>query len=113
MSIKRLPMAFMIGGVVLKTLLVVLCRVFRVPELLRLLTTYDPGAFAFANWGASLFFDQRRIAPGPGEAQIFEILLVVGFGIECLLVGLLVRWFLRRYQGPRAGEVSAGPQVPG
>jgi hypothetical protein len=37
---------------------------------------------------------------------------VVGFGIECLLVGLLVRWFVRHHRGPHADEVGAGPQVP-
>ena len=113
MNIKRLPIAFMIGGLVLKALLVLLWKFFRVPELMGLLTTYDPGAFAFAEKGAGLFFDQRRIAPAPGESALFEVLLVIGFGIECLLVGLLVRWFLRRYQSPRAGEVGAGPQVTG
>ena len=57
--------------------------------------------------GASLFFDPKRIAPGAGEAQMFEILLVVGFGVECLLIGLTVRWFRRRGQGPHAERMVA------
>lgn len=102
----RLPIAFMFGGVLLKTSLIFAWRLFQPPELFNFLTTYDPGAFAFAERGASLFFDQRRIAPGAGEAVIFEFLLVIGFGIECFLLGLLVRWCLLRFQGPRVSEAG-------
>lgn len=92
MQSKRYPLIFFIGGAAVKTFLIGLWRVTPSPELFHLLTDYDPGAFAFANCGSSLFFDPRRIAPVPGEAMIFEILLVIGFGFECLLIGLLVRW---------------------
>lgn len=80
------------------------CKVGLVRELFNFPLPYDPGAFAFAERGTALFFDQRRIAPGPGEAVAFEALPVIGFGIE---------WFLRRHQDPRAGKVVPGPQVIG
>ena len=104
MNIRRLPVMFLVGGVLIKALLVILWRVSNEPELMALLTTYDPGAFKFAESGAAMFFDQRRITPTSGESVLFEMLLVIGFGIECFLVGLLVRWFLKRERGqPRRG----------
>ena len=92
---KRYPIIFLIGGIVSKGLLVLLTYFIKSPALVSALTTFDPGAFAFANWGASLFFDERRIAPGPGEAHIFEILLILAFGIECWCIGFLFRWLMQ------------------
>lgn len=103
-------MMLLVGGLLVKALLVILWRVTRGPELMALLTTYDPGAFTFAEKGAALFFDQRRIAPTPGESALFEVLLVIGFGIECFLVGLLVRWFLQRDQSQRGREFGTTPR---
>lgn len=105
MSIRRLPVMFLMGGLLVKALLVILWRVSKGPEFTALLTTYDPGAFTFAEKGAALFFDQRRIAPTPGESALFEVLLVIGFGLECMLVGLIVRWFLQRDGGPASAKV--------
>lgn len=97
--------AFWIGTAV-KAILIGFFRIVPSPELLRLLTDFDPGAFAFANWGSSLFFDPRRIAPGPGEALIFEILLAIGFGVECLMIGLLVQWLMHRAGTDRQSAAS-------
>ena len=92
MNIKHIPLVFLVGGLLTKTMLVCLSHLVQSPVLITVLTDCDPGAFAFANWGSSLFFEERRFAPGPGEAQIFEILLILGFGIECLAFGFLLRW---------------------
>ena len=100
MSCRRLPTVFFGAGVLIKLLLIGLTKVGDFPWVVSIATTYDPGAFTFANWGASLFFDPKRIAPGNGEVQIFEALLAIGFGVECLLFGYLVRWLLG---GPRVG----------
>ena len=107
----RLPLAFLFGGLLLKTIMVLAWRSFQPPKLANFLLIYDPGAFAFAERGTALFFDQRRIAPSPGEAVVFEALLVIGFGIECFLLGLLIQWFRQRYQGPSAGNVLPGSQT--
>ncbi|MEO8663435.1 MAG: hypothetical protein ABI693_33575 [Bryobacteraceae bacterium] len=107
MSTKRFSIAVLIGGLGTKASLVFLWRLVKSPVLSRLLTTYDPVAYAFAERLASLFYDPKRIAPGPGEAELFEIALVFGFAMECLLVGLAVRWLVRRSQG--AGH---GSEVP-
>jgi hypothetical protein len=90
MDARRLPIVFMIGGFVCKGLLVGLWRLFKIPEVLNLLTTYDPVAFAFAQRGAALFFDTRRIAPTSGESALFEVLLVIAFSVECLLLGFII-----------------------
>lgn len=83
--------------------LVLVWKFFHIPGLLSLLTTYDPGAFWFAERTTALLFDQRRFAPAPGEPLVFELALVVGFGIECLLIGMAVTWLLRR----RAGRLES------
>jgi hypothetical protein len=102
MNIKRLPIAFLVVGLVFKTLLVFLWRLWKFPGVLNLLIYYDPGAFHFAEKMAGLFFDQRRLAPTSGESALFEIFLVIGFGIECLVLGFVVQWVLRRFRGPRS-----------
>lgn len=111
-TIQRLPTLFLAAGLVLKGLLVLTWRLFRIPELLGLLTTYDPGAFWLAEKTTALIFDQRRIAPSSAETIAFELLLIVGFGIECLLLGLLIRWFLRR-PNRAAGHTGSRSAVPG
>jgi hypothetical protein len=103
MSIKRLPIMFLVGGLVFKALLVLLWRLFRLPEALSLLTIYDPGAFFFAEKVPALFFDLRGIAPSARGTQLFEVLLIIGFGLESLLLGLIVQWVLRRMR-QRPGE---------
>lgn len=92
----RLPAAFLAAGIVVKGVLVLAWRWFHFPWVLNLLTTYDPGAFWFAEMVTPLFFDQRRIAPVPGEAAAFEALLIAGFAIECLLIGMVVTWLWPR-----------------
>lgn len=100
MARKRLPAVFFFGGMVLKGLLVVAWRLSKAPALLGLLTTYDPVGFWFAERTTALLFDQRRIAPTSMEALTFELLLILGFGLECLIVGLIIFWIVRR-PGPQ------------
>ena len=102
MNIKRLPIAFLVLGLVFKTFLVFLWRHGRSPGLLNLLTYYDPGARYFAERTTRLFFDQGGITLAPGAPTYYEVFLISGFGIECLLVGFLVQWVLHRFRGPRS-----------
>ena len=97
---SRLPLLFLVAGLAIKSLLVLAWRYSQAPELTDLLTSYDPGAFAFAEKAVALVFDPRRIAPTPEESVAFECLLVLGFGLECLVVGLLCQMVLR-YWKPR------------
>ena len=102
MNIKRLSIAFLVVGLVFKTFLVFLWRLWKFPGLLNLLIYYDPGAFRFAERMAGLFFDQRRLAPTSAESALFEVFLVIGFGVECLVLGFVAQWVLRRFGGPRS-----------
>lgn len=109
MNIRRLPVAFLLIGFVLKTLLVLLWRLWQPAVVLNLLIYYDPGGSYFAENMTSVFFDPRRLAPPPGEAVLFEVFLVIGFAIECLVVGFLFQWLLRRFQGWGAPPTTTTP----
>lgn len=58
-------------GMAAKSLVLLVWRIFHVPELLPFWTTYDPGAFWFAESVSALLFDQRGIAPSTAEAMKF------------------------------------------
>jgi hypothetical protein len=103
MNIKRLPIAFLILGLLFKAFLLVLWRHWRAVAVMDLLTYYDPGARYLAEKVTHLFF-AGEIAPAPGAEMCYEIALVIGFGIECLLAGFLLRWLLGRFQGQRGDE---------
>lgn len=64
---------------------------------MNLLTSYDPGANYFAERMTRLFFDYRGITLAPGANTFFEVCLVIGFGIECLIIGIVVQWLLHRF----------------
>lgn len=84
----RTPLLLMIGGFAAKGVAVVVYRLFRPPGLLTLLTTYDPLGFHFANAFLSLF-NLRGIAP-TAAPPLFEVLLMVGFAVQCFLLGLAI-----------------------
>jgi hypothetical protein len=94
MNRHRLPFVFLVAGVLIKAVLVAITKLGDFPAAVSIATRYDPGALMFANWGSSFFFDPKRIAPGNGEVQIFETLLAVGFGVECFVLGYVIRWFI-------------------
>ncbi len=105
MKIERLPIAFLAVGLVFKTLLVFMWRHGGSPGVLNLLIYYDPGARYFAERVTRLFFDYGGITLAPGSNTFFDVSLVIGFGIECLVLGFVVRWFLSRFrhsEGPRS-----------
>ncbi len=93
MNRRRLPFVLMGVGALIKAILVGLTKLGDFPTAVRLATKYDPAAFVFATWGSSLFFSPKRIAPGNGEVQIFETLLVISFGVECFVLGYIIRLF--------------------
>ena len=102
MNIKRLPIVLLVVGLAFKGILVVLWRLWQIPRLPDLLIYYDPGARYFAEVMTRLFFDYRGITMAAGAPAFYEVFLVVGFGIECLLVGFLLRWLLHRFQSPHS-----------
>ena len=104
MNIRRLPIAFLVLGLAFKTFLVLLWRYWHSGVLLNLLIYYDPGARYFAEKVTRLFFDYGGITLAPGANAFFDVVLVIGFGIECLLAGFLLRWLLGHFQGQRPDE---------
>jgi hypothetical protein len=100
-------------GVVLKTSLILLWRYRSSAILGNVLVYYDPGARYFAEKVTRFFFDYGGITLAPGANGFFDVMLVIGFGIECLLAGFLLRWLLRRFQRQRPeGGVRRTPTKP-
>src|SRR5258708_17414463 len=89
---NRLPVAFLLLGLLFKTALVVLFRFWHTALILRLALYYDPGAWYFAEKMTNLFI---RHEPTPRDAEIFDVSLVIGLGIECFLVGLAFQRLLQ------------------
>ena len=92
---KRLPIWFAIGGAVLKTLLLIEWYGSRSTLAFGLLTSYDPVSYRLAQTGANLIFRSDRIMPTPPESVTFELFLVLGFSLQCLLLGIVVQSMLR------------------
>ncbi len=105
MNIARLPAILSIGGMGIKVLLILLWRIFQMPELLPFWSVYDPGALWFAERVSALLFEQRGIAPSSGEAMLFGPLLVVGLGLECFAAGVLIRMVVRWIQERKSGII--------
>jgi len=84
-------MLLLVSGVLLKAALVVGWRVARSETALKIATVYDPVSFWLAEQGVRLGFDQRRIAASTLESLTFEVLLILGFALQCFLLGMILR----------------------
>ena len=87
----------MLFGMIAKGVGVVIWHLFRPPALLKLLTVYDPVGVRISEFGLSRVFDMRGIAPPAAAIPAFEALLILAFGLECLVVGLFFLW-LRKWR---------------
>lgn len=112
MKLARLPLIFLIGGILVKGVLMLSWHYFGTPDLLNVLVAYDPGAFWLAEQVVPLVFDQRRILPTPMEDFVFQLVMVLGFGLECLAAGVSLRLLVRSIQKWRTGNGSS-PAVSG
>lgn len=112
MNIRRLPIALLAVGLVFKTFLLTLWRFWKPVAVMNLLINYDPGARYFAEKITHLFFDYGGITFAPGANACYEVSLVIGFGMECLLAGFLLRWLLGRFQDQRPNEGLPGAYSP-
>ena len=99
----RLPLILMAGGFAAKGAAVILYRSFHAPVLGAVLLKCDPLGIRFADWVLPFFFDLRGIAPPPGASTVFEVLLCVGFALQCFLLGLAISEG-RRLLGKRVGS---------
>ena len=76
-------------GLSAKAAAVVAFRLFGWAELRPVLTVWDPVGMWFAESGVGLIFDMRGIAPPAGADVMFDVLLVVGLGVDGAMVGPL------------------------
>ena len=86
----RMPLLLMLFGMIAKGVGVAIWHLLRPPALLKLLTVYDPVGVRISEFGLSRVFDMRGIAPPAGAFPAFEALLILAFGLECLVVGLFL-----------------------
>jgi len=100
-----LPFALIVGGFAAKGAAIIAYGVFHPPELLTVLTTFDPVGFRFAEAALPIFFDLRGIAPPPAAPAVFEVLLAIGFAVQCFVLGIAITEG-RRLLGKR---VSSSP----
>jgi len=94
MTTKKLSIYLFTIGAGFKLILIILFRLFPhyivktiIPSLL---VHYDPSALV-ADWITQIIFHRNEmgVAPSTEETIFFEIILVVVFGLQCVLVGLL------------------------
>jgi hypothetical protein len=86
----RMPLIMMAGGFAAKGAAVIVYRLVGPTGLAALLMTYDPLGWHFAETVLPLFFDLRGIAPPAAAPAVFEGLLVIGFAVQCFIVGLAI-----------------------
>ncbi len=102
MNRLRFLLFFMAGGFVTKGTGMIAYHLFRPHQLLVLVTTGDPLGYCFADAVLPFFFDLRGIAPPAGAPIVFEILLAIGFAIQCFILGLMIsegrRLLLHQYR---------------
>jgi hypothetical protein len=99
----RMPLILMAVGFAAKGAGVIIYRRFQPPGLGAALTTYDPLGFRFADAVLPLFFDLRGIAPPAAASAVFEVVLVMGFAVQCFILGLAISEG-RRLLGKRGGS---------
>jgi len=106
MRTRNLPFLFFLVGVALKGLGVAAWHLWQPDRLDEVLVRFDPLAVWLGDTVTALVFDQRPIAPSEAEIWSFEVLLVLGFGLEFLLLGFVVRLALRRFQKRESGRLT-------
>jgi hypothetical protein len=92
---------FFLSGLAIKAIVLSVWKLFHLPAAAKALGPADPLAFAVAERLTASFFSQRRIVPTLAEGIAFELFLVLAFGLECLLVGYIIRALVNLARGRR------------
>jgi len=88
MTVKKLSIYMFIIGVIFDTILNLLFRFYQLRYFFIVLDKYNPiPVLDIAYWITSHFFD-TGIAPS-GEVVLFDIVVAIIFGLECVLIGLI------------------------
>jgi hypothetical protein len=85
-----MSLLMMAGGFAAKGTAVIVYRLVGPPGFGTVLTTYDPLGIHFAETFLPLFFDLRGIAPPAAAPDVFGVLLVIGFAVQCFVLGLVI-----------------------
>lgn len=96
---KRLPLNLFIFGAALKTLLVVLWRLFQPIQIYDILITYDPIGIWIANITIAIMFDRlgigpfyvRPFMPLDIAPMLFDVVLIVTFAFQCYAIGIIIQ----------------------
>jgi len=79
-----------LGGIVFKVALLLFWIFTRNGFAFGLLTTFDPAVLWLAENGTELLFDQRRIAPSLSESRTFDVLTMLGSGLQWAVAAFLI-----------------------
>jgi len=91
MATFRVPIWFAIIGAVLKTMAMVGWRVSGSIMLFRLVTVHDPVSLWLAEAVVAGAFREHPIWPSLWKMATYELVLVLGFALQCLLLGMVVQ----------------------
>lgn len=100
-----LPIAFGIGGALLRTVLLVAFRVWHSDWAFLPAVTFDPMSIWLAEEGLTLLFDRRGIGPSSVQVRLYEVFLVLGSAVQCFVLGVAAQGALiglRRLRATRA-----------
>jgi hypothetical protein len=99
-----LPFAFGIGGALIRIALLVAFQYWHSDSAFLRAVTLDPVSIWLAEGGLTLLFDRRGIGPSEAQVRLYEVFLVLGAAVQCLLLGIAVQGALTvfRRRGPRA-----------
>ncbi len=104
---NHLPLILLTTGLSVKAFLILVWRIFDSRELLRALIVFDPASVWLSEKMTAFLFDSRRLAPTYAEIAVYELFLVIGFGLECFILGVLAAWLLRRFPGGSSSSSTA------
>ena len=100
-----LPFAFGIGGALIRIAPLVAFRVWHSDPAFLRAVTFDPVSIWLAEEGFTLLFDRRGIGPSSAQVRLYEVFLVLGSAVQCLVLGIAVQAGLivlrrRRFRAP-------------
>ena len=86
-----LPFALLVAGAAVKGSLLIAFQHTQAEGLWPWVSYYDPAAMWFADVvNKALPFQPGRCFPTPIEVRLFDVSLAVGFGLECMVAGVIV-----------------------
>ena len=90
MTAKKLSIYLFAIGAVFTTTLILLFRFYQIRYIFSVFEKYNPvPVLDIAYWITSMAFE-RGVAPSTEETVFFDIISVILFGLQCVIIGLFV-----------------------